>query len=202
MVMEMMPSTAVDLQTESLGRTVPRPMGGEIAHGGALESISGMDFVARQKPDSFRPLPYLPALDPTAVFVDPAETPLGVAAKRTHQIHDVGAQHHQVLASSPSIFLAAAPQFEHVADRSLPDEFFDSLQTRAVAGLMGNNVFNMSSLAGSNHLVGFSEGTGHRFFQENVTSELGTGQHHVKVDIQPARGHTHDLRALFLEHHR
>ena len=50
------------------------------------------------------------------------EAPCRLAQQPAEQVHDVHAEHHQVLASTATIFLAAAPELEHLPDRSGGDQ--------------------------------------------------------------------------------
>ena len=53
--------------------------------------------------------------DRISVLFQLGEAPLGIAAKKIDQIHDVAAEHPQVLPAAAGVFLAAAAQLQEFA---------------------------------------------------------------------------------------
>src|SRR2546421_740333 len=72
-----------------------------------------------------------------AALQDRRETPAGIAGEDAHQVHDVRAEHHQVLAAAATVLLAAAMQLQKVPQAAGSNQFLDALHARAVARLMG-----------------------------------------------------------------
>ena len=67
-----------------------------------------------------------------------AEAPLRIAGELAHQIEDVGAEDHEIVAARARIFLAAAAQFEQLADGALGDALLGQFDQRRDAHLVGD----------------------------------------------------------------
>ena len=77
------------------------------------------------------------------VLRDVAEAPLGIAAEVADQVHDVAAQHPQVLAAAARVFLAAAAILQHAAELAAADQVPHHLHPGAVARLMGDGQLHL-----------------------------------------------------------
>ena len=137
------------------------------------------------------PMPSLPARRPLghrlAVLQYRAAAPQRLAAEVVDQVHDVAAQHPQVLAAAARVFLAASPEFQHFADRPVLDQLPDHRQPGAVTRLVRDGQLDVVLLAGGDHLVGLGQRSAKRLFHVDVDAALGGRHDHVAMLIQPAR---------------
>src|SRR5205807_809920 len=127
-------------------------------------------------------------------------TPGGLSQQAAEQVHDVRAQDHQVLTAAPTVLLAASPQLQQLADRSPRDQLLDPLIPRAVAGLERNGELRVRALAGRDDGVAIGESRSQRLLAEDMDAALRTGDDHLAMAVDPARGHRDELRLLAVEH--
>src|SRR5205814_710018 len=96
---------AKDLQTEArTGALVFGPVGGEIARNFLRKTVQRIDLITSEGPDALPAFAHFSLGEWFARLVDTGKTPLRIAGKQAHQVHDVRAEHHQVFAAAASIF--------------------------------------------------------------------------------------------------
>ena len=81
-----------------------------------------IDRVARNQPDTLRPLCRVRPRDRSAALRDACLAPLRCAPDVNHHVEDVAAEHEEILTAAPRILLAATAEFEHGADPPVLDE--------------------------------------------------------------------------------
>ena len=111
-----------------------------MADDAAFEAVHRVDVIAGDQAHAFSPFVQVGLGDQRdTVLADDADAgiaPSGIACDVAHQVHDVGAEHHQVLAAGALILLASAAHLKDIADAAVGDQVLDALEPRAVARLM------------------------------------------------------------------
>src|SRR5205085_3187761 len=113
----------------------------------------------------------------------------------------VNAQDHQVLSTTPSIFLATPAKFENFTDHSLGNPGFHLFVTRTVARLERHRELDVRPVARLNDRIARVEvGRQWLLAEEADRAVLDTGENHLLVTIEPARTDHDKLRLLALKH--
>src|SRR5262249_41492518 len=82
---------------------------GEVAGHALVKAVDGRDVVAGQGADALIAVADVRLRDGFAALQDAGEAPPGVAGQEAHEVHDVGAEDHEVFAAAAlGVFLAAA----------------------------------------------------------------------------------------------
>src|SRR5439155_12914510 len=82
-------------------------------------AVAGRDGVAREQPDFLVALPHFRLRHRLAVLKHARETRFRLAAQEANQVHDVRAEHHEILAPSPRVRLSAAAPLKNLAESAL-----------------------------------------------------------------------------------
>jgi hypothetical protein len=200
----MMPRVPQMVRPKRSASPLARVNAGEMADDAAVEAVHGGDMVAGDGPHPFAAVAQVCFRDRgDAILADDADAgiaPACVAGDETHQVENVGAEHHHVLAAGAGVFLAAATQFEDVADAAIRDQVFHALKARAVTRLVSDGELDMVLLAGRYHLVGFLQISAQRLFEKHRRPGLGTRHHHVAMQIEMPIRDADDLGTFLLQH--
>ena len=130
-------------------------------------------LIAGKRPQPFGSFRHICFRDVVPRLPHLRKAPVKLAAERADEIHNVGAEHPQILAAAAAVLLAATAEFQHPTDFPVGNQFSDDLDQRAIARLMGQRKFHMRSLAGGDHRVGIVQRPAERLLHIHVNAALG-----------------------------
>lgn len=144
-----------------------------------LGSMQLIDMVRKMRDDK----QYLLFGHRLLAISDASETPPGMTGKETHEVHNMGTQHHKVLAATATVFFAAPAQLKYITKFAVLDDSLHMSQRRTVTGLTCHGELQIPLFKGGDHFISLFESLAHGLFQQNMTTELATRQYHIAVTV-------------------
>ena len=127
--------------------------------------------------------------------------PEGVAGQVLHQVEQVDAQVHHVLAAAAVVVLAVRVQLLQPPDAPAGDQRLQAVGARQVGAVkVPDGDLHARRPRRRDHAVAILQADRERFFAVHVAAGVDAGQHHLQALVQPARPHADQVQLLARQH--
>ena len=167
----------------------------------AGEGDVAVDAVAGHRPQRLGGLVHVRRLDGAPVHGNVRGHPQGIAGQVLHQVEQVDAQVHHVLAAAAVVVLAVRVQLLQPPDAPAVDQRLQAVHARQVCAVkVPYGDLDARRRGRRDHAVAILQADRQRLLAVHVAAGINARQHHLQALVEPARTHADQIQFLARQH--